>query len=110
MNKKKSDVVMKLKSNPLMGVLIPLLVIMLITQIFNHNFLTGNNMASILKSIPFLALATLGASFPLLIGEIDISVYIVLCCKRTVSCNQYFCCYFSRFGNRSFKCIFSCLY
>ncbi|MCI8556982.1 MAG: ABC transporter permease [Lachnospiraceae bacterium] len=74
MNKKKSDVVMKLKSNPLMGVLIPLLVIMLITQIFNHNFLTGNNMASILKSIPFLALATLGASFPLLIGEIDISV------------------------------------
>ena len=76
MNKEKQGKKLRfnLKSNPIMGVLIPLIFIMLVTQIFNHNFLTGANLSSILKSIPFLALATLGASFPLLIGEIDISV------------------------------------
>ena len=76
MNKEKQGKKLRfnLKSNPIMGVLIPLIFIMLVTQIFNHNFLTDANLSSILKSIPFLALATLGASFPLLIGEIDISV------------------------------------
>ena len=70
MNKEKQGKKLRfnLKSNPIMGVLIPLIFIMLVTQIFNHNFLTGANLSSILKSIPFLALATLGASFPLLIG------------------------------------------
>lgn len=63
-----------LRDNPIIGVLIPLIVLMLITQLFNQNFLTGTNIGAVLKSIPFLALATLGASFPLLIGEIDISV------------------------------------
>lgn len=61
-------------NNPIASVSLMLIVIMLITQVFNHNFLTVDNMSSILKSIPFLALTTLGASFPLLVGEIDISV------------------------------------
>ncbi len=74
MEKKRLGLRAGLKNNPLSGVVIPLLGLMIITQIFNRNFLTGNNMASILKSIPFLALATLGASFPLLVGEIDISI------------------------------------
>ena len=76
MNKEKQGKKLRfnLKSNPIMGVLIPLIFIMLVTQIFNHNFLTGANLSSILKSIPFLALATLGVSFPLLLGAIDISV------------------------------------
>lgn len=74
MDKKKFGFLLQLKNNSMAGVLIPLLGLMAITQIFNHNFLTGNNIASILKSIPFLALATLGASFPLLVGEIDISI------------------------------------
>ena len=74
MEKKRLSLRAGLKNNPLSGVVIPLLGLMIITQIFNRNFLTGNNMASILKSIPFLALATLGASFPLLVGEIDISI------------------------------------
>ena len=71
MNMKKIST--SIMNNPLLGVLIPMIVIMLVTQIFNKNFLTMDNIGSILKSIPFLALATLGASFPLLIGEIDIS-------------------------------------
>ncbi|MEH2958015.1 ABC transporter permease [Candidatus Merdisoma sp. JLR.KK006] len=74
MEKKKFGLEFYLKNNSMAGVLIPMAGLMVITQIFNHNFLTGNNIASILKSIPFLALATLGASFPLLVGEIDISI------------------------------------
>lgn len=74
MKGEKKDYRNLIKNNPIMGALIPLVVIMVITQIFNHNFLMRENISSILKSIPFLALSTLGASFPLLVGEIDISV------------------------------------
>lgn len=63
-----------LKNNPIVSVLILLIVIMAATQLFNHQFLTFANLSSICKSLPFVALATLGASFPLLVGEIDISV------------------------------------
>ena len=96
MNKEKQGKKLRfnLKSNPIMGVLIPLIFIMLVTQIFNHNFLTGANLSSILKSIPFLALATLGASFPLLIGEIDISVGRIAVCAAcsSVCCSSYIIC------------------
>lgn len=59
---------------PEMGVLVPLAIIMLITQVVNHNFLTPANMFSLLKSIPFIALATLGGSIPLRTGNLDISI------------------------------------
>ena len=51
MNKEKQGKKLRfnLKSNPIMGVLIPLIFIMLVTQIFNHNFLTGAHLSSILK-------------------------------------------------------------
>ncbi len=76
---KKSQLIVTLKrinskDNPIIGVLIALVIIMTTTQLFNSNFLEWANISSILKSIPFLALATLGASFPLLVGEIDISI------------------------------------
>lgn len=59
---------------PEMGVLIALILIMAVTQIANHNFLTVTNMTSMLKSIPFIALATLGSSFCLITKEVDISI------------------------------------
>lgn len=59
---------------PEMGVLIALALIMAVTQIANPNFLTVTNMTAMLKSIPFIALATLGSSFCLITKEVDISI------------------------------------
>lgn len=59
---------------PEIGVIIPLLAIMLVTALVNPNFLTGTNMSSMLKSIPFVALATLGSSIALRTGNLDISI------------------------------------
>ena len=63
----------QLMTRPEMGILLPLIVIMLVTGIINRNFLTAKNFTSILKSIPFIAIVTLGASFPLITGNVDIS-------------------------------------
>lgn len=62
------------RENTELGVLIPLILIMAVTQIFNKNFLSYANMSSMLKSIPFIALATLGSSLTLISGNVDISI------------------------------------
>ena len=59
---------------PEIGVLIPLALIMVFTHLVNNNFLTSANMTAMLKSIPFIGLATLGASLCLVTGNVDISV------------------------------------
>lgn len=56
------------------GVILALVLIMAVTQIVNHNFLTAANLTAMLKSIPFIGLATLGTSFCLITGNVDISV------------------------------------
>lgn len=61
-------------NTPEMSVILALIVIMAITQIANNNFLTAGNMNALLKSIPFIALATLGCSLCLNCGVLDISV------------------------------------
>lgn len=63
-----------LQKHPELGVLIPLILIMAVTQLFNSNFLSYANMTSMLKSIPFIALATLGSSLTLIAGFVDISI------------------------------------
>lgn len=74
MKRNYNNVFQAVKKFPETGILIPLILIMLITQLFNPNFLTLTNITALLKTIPFIALATLGASFPLINGNIDISV------------------------------------
>lgn len=59
---------------PEMGVIVALILIMAVTQIANPNFLTATNMTAMMKSIPFIALATLGSSFCLITKEVDISI------------------------------------
>lgn len=55
------------------GVLIPLAVIILITWIFRHDFVTGDNFKAMFTQIPFIAITALGAAFPLMTGNVDIS-------------------------------------
>lgn len=63
----------RMESIPELSVIIALAVIMVITQIANPNFLTAGNMTAMLKSIPFIAMATLGTSFCLITKNVDIS-------------------------------------
>lgn len=63
----------KLSERSEVGILIPLIVILAVTGLINKNFLTAHNFTSIFKSIPFIAVVTLGASFPLITGNVDIS-------------------------------------
>ena len=55
-------------------VIVGLMVLMALTQIINHNFLSFANITTMLKSIPFIALTGLGLSLTLIVGEVDISV------------------------------------
>lgn len=64
----------RLRESSELGILIPLILIMAVTQLFNKNFLSYANMSSMLKSIPFIALATLGSSLTLISGNVDISI------------------------------------
>jgi ribose transport system permease protein len=56
------------------GVFIPLLIIIVVTGAFNPDFLKINNFSTILKIIPFIAIVSLGESFVLMTGNVDISV------------------------------------
>lgn len=56
------------------SVVIPLLLIMIITTAINPKFLAWNNFSSTLQLMPFLAFTTLGLSFALITGTMDLSV------------------------------------
>ena len=58
---------------PEFGIILALAVLMIATQIMNPNFLTAANMTALLKSIPFVALVTLGSSVCLTVGSLDIA-------------------------------------
>ncbi len=62
------------KSIPELGVIIAVVGIMVVTQIFNSKFMTAANMTAMFKSIPFIALATLGTSLCLITQSVDISI------------------------------------
>lgn len=70
----KSKIRKLVENTPEMSVIFALILIMAVTQIANHNFLTAANMTATLKSIPFIALATLGTSFCLITENVDISI------------------------------------
>ncbi len=52
---------------------IPLAIIIFVTWIFRPDFLSVNNFAAMFNQIPFVAIVALGASFPLMTGNVDIS-------------------------------------
>ena len=60
-------------SVPEAGIITALLVLMVITQIYNEKFLTFANMTTLLKSIPFIGLVALGSSICLLTGGLDLA-------------------------------------
>lgn len=72
--KVKISIFSKIVQSAEFGVLIPLLVITVITALLNRNFLTLTNFTTILKILPFMAIATLGISFVLMTGNVDISI------------------------------------
>jgi len=56
------------------GILVPLLAIIVVTWIVNPTFMEIKNFTTILKILPFVAIVALGESFPLITGNVDISV------------------------------------
>lgn len=55
------------------SVTMPLLVIILITTALRPDFLTFKNFSAMFTQIPFIAVCSLGAAFPLMTGNVDIS-------------------------------------
>lgn len=55
------------------SVLIPLAVIILVTWLVRHDFVSGANFKAMFLQIPFIAICALGAAFPLMTGNVDIS-------------------------------------
>ena len=55
------------------SVTMPLLVIILITTSLRPDFLTFKNFSAMFTQIPFIAVCSLGAAFPLMTGNVDIS-------------------------------------
>lgn len=56
------------------GVAVPLIVIVVITAIANPNFFMIENFTTLFKMLPYVAIVSLGVSFPLITGNVDISV------------------------------------
>jgi len=70
---KKESVFSKIIGSDEMGVIIPLVVIIALTTIVNKEFLTTTNFLGMYQTIPFIAIIALGAAFPLMTGNVDIS-------------------------------------
>lgn len=56
-----------------MSVFIPLLAIIVITTVVKPRFLSVSNFSAMFTQIPYIAITALGASFPLMTGNVDIS-------------------------------------
>lgn len=72
-NTKKAGLLRRLLRTDEVSVCIPLLAIIAITTLFRHDFLTLRNFSAMFTQIPFIAVVALGASFPLMTGNVDIS-------------------------------------
>lgn len=55
------------------GILLPLLIIITITTVFRRDFLSVENFQVLFTQITFIAIVALGASIPLMVGNVDIS-------------------------------------
>ena len=70
---KKESVFSKIMSIDEMGVIIPLVVVILLTTLVNKDFLSTNNFLGMYQTISFIVIIAIGASFPLMTGNVDIS-------------------------------------
>lgn len=70
---KKRSFISKITSFEEFRVIVPLVILILITVIFRPNFLAWTNLKSLFTTIPFIAIIALGAAFPLMTGNVDIS-------------------------------------
>ena len=55
------------------GVFLPLVGIMVVTTLIRPDFLSVGNFSAMFTQLTFIALTALGASFPLMVGQVDIS-------------------------------------
>jgi len=67
------------------SVLIPLVVIILIAQSINKNFLSWDNVTSIMRSSSFIAIIALGMTFVFITRELDLSVGSVVALSSMVT-------------------------
>ena len=56
------------------GIILPFLLLIIVTTMLNPGFLTLRNFTTMSRLVPFLAITALGISFPLMTGNVDISV------------------------------------
>lgn len=63
----------RLMNSDEVSVLTPLLIIVAITTMIRPDFLSGSNFSAMFTQIPFIAIIAMGASFPLMTGNVDIS-------------------------------------
>lgn len=54
-------------------VLVPLLIVIAVTGVFRPAFLAWSNLRSLYTTIPYIAIIALGAAFPMMTGNADIS-------------------------------------
>lgn len=71
--KKEAHGFRRLMNTDEISVLTPLLFIIAVTTIIRPDFLSARNFSAMFTQIPFIAITALGASFPLMTGNVDIS-------------------------------------
>lgn len=71
---KKGKVLKRLIAQPEVGVFIPFAILFIVTALGNKNFLTMNNLTSVLRLLTCYAFCALGETLVILGGDIDISV------------------------------------
>ena len=71
--KKDSNGLRRIMRTDEFSVFIPLLAIIVVTTCIRPDFLSVNNFSAMFTQIPFIAITALGASFPLMTGNVDIS-------------------------------------
>ena len=69
----KSGSLRKIFGSDEFGVFLPLLGIIVVTTVLRPDFLSVSNFSAMLGQVTFIALTALGASFPLMVGQVDIS-------------------------------------
>jgi ribose transport system permease protein len=70
---KSSPGLSKILQSDEVGVIIPLVLIIFVTTVLRHDFLTLGNFKAMFTQITFIAIVALGCSIPLMVGNVDIS-------------------------------------
>jgi len=72
--RRSSELIRRIFSNQLTGVIIALLLIIIVASIFSPYFLGAYNISIVIRSLAFVGLVAIGQSLLLILGDLDLSV------------------------------------